>query len=171
MTVTSLISDPSGPQWSRRSTRSSSSPSAPLRDRPFTPWHHSRHPGGVLSIILSININSRYSPQCPRSFGAGVLFAFYQPHPAASKESINCQCGGGGWCWWTHPAADSLPSGVDRLARLALPATSHQPRLPGLGLGDGGGCELLAVATAVANSRHQRGRPQLTSEGCAKQSW
>ena len=56
-----------------------------------------------------------------------------QPHPAASKESINCQCGGGGWRWWTHPAADSLPSGVDRLARLALPATSHQPRLPGRG--------------------------------------
>ena len=91
---------------------------------PFTPWHHSWHPGGVLSIILSININSRYGPQCPRSFGAGVLFAFYQPHPAASKESINCQ-----WRWWwlvgeAQCCADSRPA-----ARTAAPRSRYRQPL------------------------------------------
>ena len=50
------------------------------------------------------------------------------------------------------------------------PAPPRHPNPPP-GLGDGGGCELPAVATAVATSRHPRTNLQLTSEGCAKQSW
>ena len=134
MTVTPLICDPSGPQWSTTTTSITRCPHCcwilPTAS-PFTPWHHSWHPGGVLSIILSININSRYGPQCPRSFGAGVLFAFYQPHPAASKESINCQQ----WRWQgegeagAQCRADSRPAARTAAPRLRYrqPLTSPAP--------------------------------------------